>query len=109
MSKDRAIRRAARLLEAERQRAARAAVASRRQKRRDITGKIVPKLPDRRTGRLQPRRTAAQRAAIVMLSLLAVMVTWYLVDDLVMRLIIVLVLILALPALVVIALGRRNS
>ncbi|GAB7047347.1 hypothetical protein [Catenuloplanes indicus] len=109
MSKDRAIRRAARLLEAEQKRAARAAVASRRQRRKDITDRIVPKLPDRRTGRLQPRRTATQRAAIVMLSLLAVMVTWYLVDDLVMRLIIVLVLILALPALIVIALGRRNS
>ena len=109
MSKERALRRTARLLEAERRRAARAAAVSRRQKRRDITHKLVPKLPDRRTGRLQPRRTAAQRAGIVMFSLLAVMVVWYLVDDLVMRLIIVLVLIITLPALVVIALGRRNS
>jgi Flp pilus assembly protein TadB len=109
VSKDRAIRRAARLLDAEQKRATRAAVASRRQKRKDITHKLVPKLPDRRTGRLLPRRTAAQRAAIVMLSLLGLMVVWYLVDDLVMRLIIVLVLILALPALIVIALGRRNS
>ena len=109
MSKDRAIRRAARLLEAEQKRAARAAVASRRQRRKDITHKLVPKLPDRRSGRLQSRMTPTQRAGVVMLGLLAVMLTWYLVDDLVMRLIIVLVLILALPALIVIALGRRNS
>ncbi|WP_033346088.1 hypothetical protein [Catenuloplanes japonicus] len=109
MSKERALRRTARLADAEHKRAARAAVASRRQKRKDITHKLTPKLPDRRTGRLQPRRTATQRAAIVMLTLLSVMVVWYLVDDLVMRLIIVLVLILALPALIVIALDRRNS
>ena len=109
MSKDRAVRRAARLLEAEQKRAARAAVVSRRQRRKDITDKIVPKLPDRRTGRLLPRRTATQRAGVVMAAILALMLIWYLVDDLALRLVIALILVLALPALIVIALGRRNS
>nr|MDT0662026.1 hypothetical protein [Micromonospora sp. DSM 115978] len=107
MSKERARLRAVRQAEAERKRAARARVVARRQRRRAVLRRLTPRLPDRRTGRLFARRSRAERAGVVVLSLLAVAAIWALVDNLALRLVLIVLLILALPAAVVIALGRR--
>ncbi|MFC6020357.1 hypothetical protein ACFP2T_29825 [Plantactinospora solaniradicis] len=108
MSKERARRRAVRLAEAERERAARARAVVRRQRRRVLLRRLTPRLPDRRTGRLFVRRSRGERAGVVVLSLAAVTVIWLLVDDLALRLGLIALLLLVLPAVVVIALGRRT-
>jgi Flp pilus assembly protein TadB len=108
MSKERARRRAARLAEAKRQRSARAAAVARRQRRRALVRRLTPRLPDRRTGRLFARRTRVERAGIVALSLAALGVVWLVVEPLALRLALIALLVIALPALVVISLDRRG-
>ena len=108
MSKERARRRAVRLAEAERERAVRARVVARRQRRRALLRRLTPRLPDRRTGRLFARRSRGERAGVLVLSLVAVMVIWLLVDDLALRIGLIALLLLVLPAVVVIALDRRT-
>jgi hypothetical protein len=108
VSKERARRRAVRLAEAERDRAARARAVSRRQRRRVLLRRLTPRLPDRRTGRIFVRRSRGERAGVVVLSLTALAVIWLLVDDLALRLGLIALLLLVLPAVVVIALGRRT-
>jgi Flp pilus assembly protein TadB len=107
VSKERARRRAVRLAEAERERAIRARKATRRQWRRALVHRLTPRLPDRRTGRLFARRSRGERAGVAALSLALLGVIWFLVDDLALRLALILLLLLVLPAVVVIALGRR--
>jgi Flp pilus assembly protein TadB len=107
VSKERARRRAARQAQAEAERARRARSVARRQRRRTLLRRLTPRLPDRRTGRLFVRRSRAERAGVVVLSLLAVAAIWALVDNVALRLVLIVLLILALPAAVVIALGRR--
>ncbi|MDG4788739.1 hypothetical protein O7626_22910 [Micromonospora sp. WMMD1102] len=108
MSKERARRRAVRLAEAERERAARARKVARRQRRRTLLRRVTPRLPVRRTGRLFARRSRGERAGVVALSGAAMIVIWLLVDDLALRLGLIALLLLVLPAVVVIALGRRT-
>ncbi|ROT31195.1 hypothetical protein [Micromonospora sp. HM5-17] len=108
MSRERARRRAARLAEAERARAARARAVARRQRRRALLRRLTPRLPDRRTGRIFPRRSRGERAGVAVLSLVALGGIWLLVDDLALRLGLIVLVLLALPAVVVIALGRRT-
>ncbi|MEO3923425.1 hypothetical protein ABGB07_06140 [Micromonosporaceae bacterium B7E4] len=108
MSKERARRRAVRLAEAERERAVRARTVARRQRRRALLRRLAPRLPDRRTGRLFARRSRGERAGVVVLSAAAVIGIWLLVDDLALRLGLIALLLLVLPAVVVIALGRRT-
>ncbi|SDZ08100.1 hypothetical protein SAMN05444365_105223 [Micromonospora pattaloongensis] len=108
MSKERARRRAAREAEAERQRAKRARLVARRERRRALVGRLTPRLPRRRTGRLFPRRSAGERAGITVLTLALLAVVWLLVDDPALRLLLIVLGLLGLPALVVIALGRRT-
>ncbi len=108
MSKERAVRRAAREAEAAIVRAERQRVAARRAKRREITRRLRPRVPKRgRVGKLYPRRSRAQRSAIVVLFGLAVLVVWLTVGDLSTRIALTIVLLIALPAIVVMALGRR--
>lgn len=108
MSKERARRRAVRLAERERERARRARAVARRQRRRALLRRVTPRLPDRRTGRLFARRSRGERAAVAGLTLAAVVAIWLLVDDLALRLGLIVLLLLALPAAVVIALDRRT-
>lgn len=68
---------------------------------------LTPRLPDRRTGRLG-RRSRTERAGIAVLSLAALAAIWLLVPDLALRLALIALLILVLPAVVVIALDRRT-
>jgi len=105
VSKERAKRRAVRLAEGERRRTAAQRRESRRARRRAALRAVVPRLG--RTGRLHPRRTRAERAAIVLAALLGLGATWYLIDSLTTRIGLTFLILLALPAFVVLTLDRR--
>ena len=107
MSKERAIRRAAREAEAQAAREARARLAARRAKRKAMLRKLTPRLPDRRVGKMFPRRTRAQRTAITTVTLIVIAAIWLLFDDLATRVALIAALLVALPAIIVAALGRR--
>nr|WP_228532276.1 hypothetical protein [Micromonospora sp. ANENR4] len=68
--------------------------------------RLTPSLRRGRTGRLR-RHTRRERATILVLTAVAVVAIWTLVDDLALRLVLVALLLLVLPAIVVIALDRR--
>jgi len=107
VSRERARRRAVRLAEAEAQRAARARQVARRERRRALRRRFTVRLPRRRTARLN-RRSRGERAAIAVLTLAALGLVWTLVDALALRLALIALLLIALPAIVVITLGRRT-
>ncbi len=107
MSKERARRRAERLAVLEREKASRARRVARRARRRDLMRRLTPKRRGR-TGRLLPRRSRAERAGIGVAIMLAALAIWYFVDNPALRLILGTMLLLGLPVLVVITLGRRN-
>jgi Flp pilus assembly protein TadB len=108
MSRERALRRAAREAEAAAARERRARAVARRERRRALRRRFTPRLPSRRTGRLFVRRSRTQRAAIAVLALAAAFLVWQLVDSLALRVALLVVLVLGLPAFVVLALGRRT-
>lgn len=107
MSKERARRRAAREAEAARRRVVRQRQLARQARRRALVRRLTPTVRRGRIGRL-PRRTRGERAAIVLSTVAAIMLIWSLVDDLALRIALVALLLLVLPAIVVIALGRRS-
>ena len=109
MSKERALRRAAREAEAAAARAARERAAARRAKRRQLLRKMTPRLPDRRVGKMFPRRSYGERVMIVTGLLAGVALIWWNFDDLLTRLALTGALIVVLPAIVVIAFGRRSG
>jgi Flp pilus assembly protein TadB len=107
MSKQRALRRAARLAQAEKARAVRERTLRRRAARRELTRRLRPRLPDRRTGRLYPRRSRAQRAAIVLAAGVALTLIWLLADSLATRIALTALVAVGSPALIVLTLDRR--
>jgi hypothetical protein len=110
MSKDRALRRAAREAEEQAARALRARQVARRAKRREIRRRLTPRLPKRgRVGKMFPRRTTGQRTAIGVVLVGVIFLIWYNVDDLGARIAMTAVALLAAPAIVVLAFGRRSS
>ncbi|WP_433794240.1 hypothetical protein [Actinoplanes sp. CA-252034] len=104
MSKERARRRAERLAVLEREKAVRARRTGRRERRRSFLRGLKPRLG--RDGRLY-HRSRRQRIGIVVVTLLAVVAVWTLIPDLPLRIILTAMLVLAVPALVVVVLGRR--
>lgn len=65
-------------------------------------------MPRRRnSGRLY-RRSRTQRAGIAVVAVLAAVAVWLLVPDLALRIVLTALLVLVLPALVVVVLGRRS-
>ncbi|MFC0030431.1 hypothetical protein ACFFMM_12970 [Micromonospora chaiyaphumensis] len=106
MSKERARRREARQAALERERAVRSRRVARRERRRAVVRRLTPVVRRGRTGRLR-RHSRGERAAIVLLTGAAVAGIWSFVDDLALRLALVVLLLLVLPAVVVIALDRR--
>ena len=104
MSKERALRRAERLAVLERQKAARARKVARRQRRRAMIRSLTPRR--HRTGRLF-RRSRGQRAGIALVPVLAAVAVWVLVPDLPLRIVLIALIVLVLPALVVVVFGRR--
>ena len=104
MAKERARRRAERLAVLEKEKAARARKVARRQRRRALVRKLTPQR--RGSGRLY-RRSRVERVGIVVVPLLAAGLVWFLVPDVALRLVLIAMLVLVLPALVVVVLGRR--
>ncbi|MFG3555135.1 hypothetical protein ACGGAQ_12140 [Micromonospora sp. NPDC047557] len=107
MSRERARRRAEREADLARERAARQRRVARRQRRRAVVRRLTPQLRRGRTGRLA-RHTRGERAAIVLLTAAAMILIWTFVDDLALRVALIVLLLLVLPAIVVIALDRRT-
>lgn len=82
---------------------------ARRRRRRALVRRLTPRMPRRRrTGRLFARRSRFERAGIVALTAVLLAAVWLLVDPLALRLALIALLLLVLPAVVVIALGRRT-
>ena len=107
MSKERARRRAVRLAEAEVLRARRQRRTRRRERRRAVLRRIRRAIPDRRTGRLFPRRTGAQRASIAIGALVALALVWLGIDSLATRIGLTILIAVAIPALTVVVFDRR--
>src|SRR5262245_48057752 len=108
MSKERARRRAERLAEAEKARAAKAVAAERRQRRRAMMRRFAPRRPDRRTGRMFARRSKAERAGIAVAAGAALFLIWILLDSTSLRVGLTALVLLATPALVVLTFDRRT-
>jgi Flp pilus assembly protein TadB len=104
VSKERAQRRVERLAVLEKQKAVRARKVARRQRRRAMVRSLTPRR--RSAGRLH-RRSRGQRAGIVLVPIVAAVAVWVLVPDLALRVVLIALIVLVLPALVVVVLGRR--
>ncbi|AEV82680.1 hypothetical protein ACWT_1661 [Actinoplanes sp. SE50] len=106
MSKERARRRAERLVVLEREKAARARKVARRQRRRALLNRLrLPRLGS--DGRLY-HRSRRQRIGIVLVPLIAIAAVWILIPDPALRILLTVLIVLAAPAMVVVALGRRS-
>jgi hypothetical protein len=109
MSKERAIRRAAREAEQKAARERRARQVARRAKRREIRRRLTPTLPRRgRVGKMFPRRTSGQRAILTGVAAVLVFTIWYEFDDFATRIALTAIVVLALPVIAVLAFGRRG-
>jgi hypothetical protein len=106
VSKERARRRAERLAVLEKEKAARARKVARRQRRRVLVRRLKPR-PLGSAGRLY-RRSRAQRIGIVVVPLLAAVLVWLLVPDPALRIVLTAMIVIAVPALVVLLLGKRS-
>jgi Flp pilus assembly protein TadB len=105
MSKERALRRAAREAEAQKARVRRERAA----RRRALLNRLRPALPRRRrSGRLPSRVTRAERAGITVGGLTAVTFVWLLVDGLSTRIALTVLVALCVPVLLVLTLDRRT-
>ena len=105
MSKERARRRAERLAVLEKEKAARARRVERRLARRRLVRRLKPRR--RSSGRLY-RRSRGQRIGIVLIPVVAAVAIWVLIPDLALRLVLIAMIVLAVPAFVVVVLGRRS-
>ena len=90
----------------EREKAVRARRVARRQQRRALIRKMVPGRR-KRTGRLHVY-TRAEKAGIAVVPLVAAAAVWLLVPDIGLRIVLIVLIALVLPALVVVVLGRRT-
>jgi hypothetical protein len=54
------------------------------------------------------KRSRTQRTGIAVVPLIAALQVWFLVPDVALRLVLIAMIVLVLPALVVVVLGRRN-
>jgi hypothetical protein len=104
VSKDRARRRAERLAVLEKEKAARARKVARRQQRRVVLRRMTPRLGS--SGRLH-RRSRGQRIGIVVVPVLAAVLVWLVVPDLSLRIVLTAMIVITVPALVVLVLGKR--
>ena len=105
MSKERARRRAERLAVLEKEKSARARRSTRRQRRRALVTSLRPRRRPR-SGTLY-RRSRTQRTGIAVIPLIAALAVWFLVPELALRLVLIALIVLVLPAFVVVVLGRR--
>jgi hypothetical protein len=105
VSKERARRRAARAAEAERRRREAERRTARVARRRALRARI----PRRgRVGRLARRRTRGQLAGIALVLTIVLALSWYLVDAWPVRIAVLILALVALPALVTLTLDRST-
>jgi Flp pilus assembly protein TadB len=104
VSKERARRREERLAVLEKEKAKRARKIARRSRRRAVVRSLKPQIG--RSGRLY-RRSPRQRVGIVVVPLVAIAAVWLFVPDLPLRVVLTILIVLALPVLVVVILGRK--
>ena len=88
----------------EKEKSRRARKVARRERRRVVMRRVKPQI--RRSGRLY-RRSRRERIGIVVVPALAIAAIWLLVPELALRVVLTILIVLALPALVVVILGRR--
>ena len=88
----------------EREKAVRARKVARRQRRRAMVRRLTPRMG--RAGRLY-RRSRRERIGIALVPLLAAVAIWLFVPELGLRIVLTIVIVMALPALVVLVLGRK--
>jgi hypothetical protein len=105
VSKERARRRAERLVVLEREKAVRARRLARSRQRRALVRKLKPQRRGR-TGTLHVF-TRAEKAGIVVVPLVAAVAVWVLVPEVELRIVLIALIVLVLPALTVVVLGRR--
>src|SRR4051812_4957233 len=105
MSKERARRRAERQAVLERAKAARARKVARRQRRRALIRRLTPRIPS--SGVLH-RRSRRQRIGITLVPVLAAVAVWLLVGDTALSIVLTAMIVIAVPALVVVVLGKRS-
>jgi hypothetical protein len=114
MSKQRAARRALREAEEAKLRARRARQVARRARGRALRRALDPRrayrrlVPDRRTGRMLPRRSGGERFVITTMTVIALAAVWFLIDPLALRVAFTLLAIVAVPVAVVVAFDRRG-
>jgi Flp pilus assembly protein TadB len=108
VSKQRAIRRAEREAEAAKARAARQRVAARKTKRRQMLRRVTPRRPDRRVGKVYPRRSYGERVLIVLAAAVAIWLIWSYVASFATRIALTATLVIVAPAIIVLAFGRRS-
>jgi Flp pilus assembly protein TadB len=106
VSKERARRRAERLAVLEKEKAVRARRSARRQRRRTLVRSLTPKR--RPSSGVLRRRSRTERTGIAVIPLVAALTVWFLVPDPALRLVLIVMIVLVLPALVVVVLGRRS-
>jgi hypothetical protein len=102
------MRRAEREAEAARARAARERAAARKAKRRQILRRVTPRRPDRRVGKLYPRRSYGERVLIVLAAAVAIWLIWSYVASFATRVALTATLLIVAPAIIVLAFGRRS-
>ncbi|GAA1743502.1 hypothetical protein [Luedemannella helvata] len=114
MSKERAQRRAVREAEEALRKAKRARQVARRARWRPMRRALAPRtlyrriVPDRRTGRLLPRRNSGERLVITTMTVVALAAVWLLLDSWPVRIGLTVLAIVAVPVLVVVAFDRRT-
>jgi Flp pilus assembly protein TadB len=108
VSKQRAIRRAAREAEAAKARAARERAAARKSRRRQLVRRMMPRRPDRRVGKLYPRRSYGERIMISLAAVVALWLVWTYVASFATRIALTATLLIVAPAIIVLAFGRRS-
>jgi hypothetical protein len=105
VSRERALRRAAREAATQRRLAHHERARERAARRRALLRRVRPRRG--RTGRLYARRALAQRIGIALVAALAVGFVWWQFDDLTTRLALTVVIAVAAPAAVVLTFDRR--
>jgi hypothetical protein len=106
VSKERALRRAARMAEAERERVRRSRREQRAARRRALLLWLRP--PRRRTGRLYARRGYPQRVLIAAGALALLALIWWQFEDLATRIALTALVAVAAPAAVVLTFDRNR-
>jgi hypothetical protein len=107
MSKERAIRRAARQAEEQRQREIRERRSARQRRRRALLARLVPSRARRNTGTLVPGRSTGQRIAIGAVAAGLLLLVWTQIASLGTRIGLSALIVVTLPALVVLTFDRR--